>query len=1018
MITPDSLPLAVRVYPVPDGGKARKRRSPQPQLRRPKTMFVFDTETRTDAAQGLMFGCYRFYEGTKCLEEGLFYSDDLAMDELERLRRYADSHAAGTDRKLGVAKLLLQTRSEFLEKLYSAAFDGRSLLVGFNLPFDLARVATWAGSARGRFNGGFSFALWHYIDSNGKPQENRFRPRVVVKHVDSKRALKAFTSSREPDPEDQIPEGSEDGQPNARYGFRGHFLDLRTLAFALTDRGFSLDSACTAFGVENGKTQAKEHGIISDEYISYNRRDVQATSELAFKLLEEFDRHPIALQETKAYSPASIGKAYLRAMGVRPILERQPNFPKRYLGYAQSAFYGGRTSAHIRKVPVPVVYCDFLSMYPTVNALMGLWRFVVAKEIRVRKASVKELQSLLESVDVGSCFDPKTWTLFPVFVRIMPDGDVLPSRATYNAATNDWQVAVNHLYSASNTEPKDGLWYALPDLITSKLLTGKIPRIIEAFRIEPHGQLPCIQPTSLRGVMAIDPGTQDFFRTVIEERKRTARRDDLSATERNTQDKFLKVLANATSYGIFAQMDAREDDKPIWVTCSGIDPKPYRCRVAHAEEPGTYCFPPLASLITAAARLMLGLLERYVTDLGGTYAMEDTDSMAIVATKRGGAVSCPGGASRIRGREEAVHALSWGQVNGIVKRFEQLKPYDVDAIPGSILKIEDDNFDPRTRKQRELWCLAISAKRYALFLRDANGEPELLRKDVNNGTDRWSEHGLGHLLNPTDPGAEDRSWVGTAWLAMIRRSLRLKTKALGFEKRVAVGRVSVSSPAVLRPLFSLNAGKDYNRKIKPFNFVLSCYVRAFGHPVGADPDRFHLLAPYETNALKWSTLKWIDQYSGKRYEITTAGSHGTRTMTRVKNYGNVLHEYEYHAESKCAGSDGVASTKQTVGLLQRRHVSISSLRFIGKESNHLEEVEEGVGVRSNAPPYTDYTDLRRDEWVEKVLPWLKGMPLGELTRRSGMSRAALQAIRAGRRPHKRNAEILHRTSKDFKRKKV
>ena len=108
-----------------------------------------------------------------------------------------------------------------------------------------------------------------------------------------------------------------------------------------------------------------------------------ATWELAEKLLEEYDKHPINLQVTKAYSPASIGKAYLRVMGIKPIMERQPDFPKEYLGYAQSAFFGGRTSAHIRKVAVPVVYTDFLSMYPTVNSLMDLWRFVTAGEIKL-----------------------------------------------------------------------------------------------------------------------------------------------------------------------------------------------------------------------------------------------------------------------------------------------------------------------------------------------------------------------------------------------------------------------------------------------------------------------------------------------------------------------------------------------------------------------------------------------------------------------------------------------------------
>ena len=107
---------------------------------------------------------------------------------------------------------------------------------------------------------------------------------------------------------------------------------------------------------------------------------------------------------------------------------------------------------------------------------------------------------------------------------------------------------------------------------------------------------------------------------------------------------------------------------------------------------------------------MLTLLENCITKMGGTYAMEDTDSMAIVATKRGGLISCPGG-PHMKGKEPAIKALSWGQVEEIAARFELLNPYDRDAIPGSILKIEGDNFDPKTKKQRQIYCLAISAKR-------------------------------------------------------------------------------------------------------------------------------------------------------------------------------------------------------------------------------------------------------------------------------------------------------------------
>jgi hypothetical protein len=76
------------------------------------------------------------------------------------------------------------------------------------------------------------------------------------------------------------------------------------------------------------------------------------------------------------------------------------------------------------------------------------------------------------------------------------------------------------------------------------------------------------------------------------------------------------------------------------------------------EIPGPWYF-PVASLITAGGRLLLAMLEKMVTDTGGTYMMCDTDSMAIVSTKRGELVPCKGGAYTLRDRREAVKALPW-----------------------------------------------------------------------------------------------------------------------------------------------------------------------------------------------------------------------------------------------------------------------------------------------------------------------------------------------------------------------
>jgi hypothetical protein len=997
-------PIAVRVYP-DARGDASTGCSAKP-WESPDAMFVFDTETRTDETQRLTFGSYRFMVSDCCLEEGLFYADDLPSAELEILKRYTETYAPATAAN-GHPKLRLLSRAEFVDRLYRAAYKGRCLLVGFNLSFDLSRVAYDFTTARGRFAGGFALELWSYLDDGGTRHHNPHRPRIAIKHIDNKRAWKEFTGCYNPDRVDLIPDGSTTGEPEPGFRFRGHILDLRTLAFALTDRGYTLQSACEAFGVKHGKQHAARHGEITMEYIDYNRRDVLATSELAVKLLEEYDRHPIALRPTKAYSPASIGKACLRAMGAGPILKRQPNFPKEYLGYAESAFFGGRTSAHIRKTPVPVVYLDFLSMYPTVNALMDLWRFVIADEIKVTEHCQSQVIQFLTELRPDDLFKPAMWKSLGGFVKVNPCGDILPCRAKFSTESNDWQVAINYLHGETDNS-EDGLWFTLPDVVASVLLTGKVPRIVDAFRIEARGTLPGLKPIRLRGEVEVDPRNQDFFRVAIEERKRLGSRKEVSESERNRLDRALKILSNATGYGIYAEMNRRESDEAVDLLCHGIDSEPFKCRVAHPDIPGEYCFPPLASLITGGARLMLSLLERRVTDLGGTYAMEDTDSMAIVATARGGIVSCPGGPRRGKAGQAGVRALTWKQVDEIVERFATLNPYSRDAVPGSILKIEDDNFDPTTRKQRQLYCYAISAKRYALYLKDAAGRPVLLRKGINNHDDRWSEHGLGHLLNPTDPESDDREWIAQIWLDMISRAEGILVPELSFENQPAVGRISVTSPALMRPLAALNDGRIYADKIKPFNFLVTCHVKAFGHPSGADPEHFHLIAPYQADPRQWLKIKWIDQYSGKRYSITTDTDHGSRKAARVKMYGEVAREYEFHPESKCADADGNVCEKSTVGLLQRRHVHIDLVKYIGKESNSLEDVEAGL-IHSEHGVYTEYPDPRRDEWTLKILPALKDARLTDLIRETGMSKRALQDLRAGRnRPHPKNLAVVVR----------
>ena len=106
--------------------------------------------------------------------------------------------------------------------------------------------------------------------------------------------------------------------------------------------------------------------------------------------------------------------------------------------------------------------------------------------------------------------------------------------------------------------------------------------------------------------------------------------------------------------------------------------------------------------------------------------------------------------------------------------------------------------------------------------------------------------------------------------------------------------------------------------------------------------------------------------------------------------------------------------KQTIGLLQRRHVQIELVKYIGKESNSLEDVESGI-VHSVQNVYAEYPDPRRDEWTTNIAPALKKIPLSRLVKMSGLSRRMLIKARMSRaRPHRKNQELLARIVKTIR----
>ena len=309
---------------------------------------------------------------------------------------------------------------------------------------------------------------------------------------------------------------------------------------------------------------------------------MRATLGLLNALKHEYELHPVGLRPDRAYSPASIGKAYLRAMGIVEPMRKFGNIPPRIHGIAMAAYYGGRAECRIRRSPVPVVPVDLTSEYPSVDALLGIWDVLTGARLTTKDAT-EDVRKLLANVTLDGLFRPASWKQFNFYARIVPEGEVLPVRSVYDSKSGTCNIGLNELHW------KQPMWVAGPDLIASILVGGHIPKVLEAFRIVPNGQQRGLKAIELRGAISVDPREEDFFTRVIEYKKQNKADDRLQY--------FLKILANSTSYGTYLELNPVKVDannRPKITVYSGehIFEQPAPDTI---EQPGSFYFPLLGA---------------------------------------------------------------------------------------------------------------------------------------------------------------------------------------------------------------------------------------------------------------------------------------------------------------------------------------------------------------------------------------------------------------------------------------
>lgn len=894
----DRRPILLRAF-VEGASKAFQRNgSAQPNHSQGASEWslIFDTETTTDPGQTLRIGFCRVYFRDELRHNVLFYDlSALTAQEFKLVKCFAQSK-----------QIELMPRDQFVDKIfYKYGYHCRALIIGFNLPFDLSRLAVSHASARGVMRGGFSLKL----------SPLNYLPPIQVKHLSKYVSMMRFAAPfRSPNSRSQLKRGKR--TPHKR----GYFLEVRALAAALFSRSFSLSSLAEFLNVKHGKLETDYHGKpLTTAYLEYAERDVLTTWECYRELSRRYDA--LDLKSTpinRIFSEASIGKANFAEMGIQPWFRVQKDIPRKLLAQIMSAYFGGRSEVRIRREMRQVMLCDFLSMYPTVCTLVGLWSFVIGNGMKWRDGTAK-VKRILKCWTLDELKTQSSWRSLVALVQVVPEADIFPVRAEYNDGA-DGTIGANYL--SSKTE----LWFTLADCLASQLLSGKPLKVIQAVVFEPGRPQDGLKTIAVSGNpdYLVDPYKDDFYKRMIELRQVVKGQRDIAAKNKrevervkfDVEQNALKIATNATSYGIFAEINVsdRAESGPSRVHAAASPS--FVVEHIKDEQPGRYFHPLLAATITSAARLMLAISERLIHDHGLEWAFCDTDSMAIAKP------------------QQMSQKDFYSKVDQIAAWFSQLNPYD---FSGSILKIEDVNFSLKDLKTREpLFVWAISAKRYALF--NTEHRQPIIRKA--------SAHGLGQLQAPYDETNPSKMipkprvklekigvahWHHDLWWLITKAAINghpdeVKLDHHSALRKAAASRYAATTPKSLGWFKQYNENVPYSKKMKPFGFVsaFSEKLLSNGQPLNLNLTRRNSstkpVAPFDKNP-SFAAKNAFDRITGHPVAIES-----------LKTYRQALAQYHLHPEDKFLNGDSLDR-----GITQRRHIQVIGTDYIGKESNKWED---------------------------------------------------------------------------------
>ena len=624
----------------------------------------------------------------------------------------------------------------------------------------------------------------------------------------------------------------------------------------------------------------------------------------------------------------------------------------------------------VRRQEVPVIVADVTSMYPTVFILQGLQSLIASKELYYHDVSEETIE-LLRTLRIGALYNRETWKVLNRLVLLEPNGDLLPVRMRPEDSSEPWAIAIAHYRSET------ACWYSFADVLAAKIQADTIPKILRAIEIIP-GRRKSLRPVSFRNSVALDP-SEEIFKTIVERRQETKRAKKQSPNSAlGRLDLGLKQFAASGAYGIMAEVN---------VTPSA----PGEAKRGHVysditfssdvrdERPGKFANFILASLVTGGSRLLLSMLEVRVREAGGTFAFCDTDSLAIVLKAESA---------------ESLYCLEGSRARKILKRFNRLNPY---TGVSELIKIEHE----------DVYCFAISAKRYVLYTRTAADRIKIVK---------CSESGLGAIIGRSERETT-KKLARRIWLHILSQEVAMNS---GQRRRVQQvcnfdiplrRKLPLTQPDVLRRFTRYNRNRDYNERVKPFGFLQAMTIASQGSHEDVRP-----IAPFERTVAESRKLPWTDAKTGKPLAIDWEGNGWAQAIPVIR-LNEYVERYRMHPESKAGNAQGALCTEETRGPLYPLHLESDASIHVGKEVDRLDE-DEGTTLTDNEPiVYRDKKDARTHvaAGLKEAIEYLATLSQDHVSKGLGISERRWRDIAKGlAQPHRVRVRAIIRLALEYR----